>query len=60
MQHNLVDEYRLMVHEVVVGHGKRMFGEGGVPAALKLVDTQRFPSGVLVLTYRPAQDEAAG
>lgn len=58
MQHNLVDEYRLMVHPVVVGHGKRMFGEGAAPAALKLVDTQTFPSGVIVLTYEPARQEA--
>lgn len=60
MQHNLVDEYRLMVHPVVVGHGKRMFAEGGAPAALQLVDTQTFPSGVIVLTYEPARQEAAG
>jgi dihydrofolate reductase len=49
-----------MVHPVVVGHGKRMFAEGGAPAALQLVDTQTFPSGVIVLTYEPARQEAAG
>lgn len=42
----------------MLGHGKRMFGEGAAPAALKLVDTQTFPSGVIVLTYEPARQEA--
>jgi dihydrofolate reductase len=59
MQHDLVDEYRLMVHPVVVGSGKRLFSEGGGTTALQLVDTQTFPSGVIVLTYQPARQDAA-
>ena len=55
MEHDLVDEYRLMVFPVVVGKGKRLFGDGLDTAALKLVDTKVFGSGVVVLTYRPAQ-----
>lgn len=54
MQHDLVDEYRLMVFPVVVGSGERLFGEGGGMKTLKLVETRAFDSGVVVLIYKPA------
>lgn len=54
MQHDLVDEYRLLVYPVVLGSGKRLFGEGSA-ASLKLVDTRTFSSGVVALIYHPAQ-----
>ena len=50
MEHDLIDEYRLMVHPVVLGSGKRLF-EGGRTMTLKLVDTKAFSSEVVVLTY---------
>ncbi len=50
MRHGLIDEYRLMVFPIVVGSGKRLFGEGG-EKTLKLVETKTFGSGVVVLTY---------
>jgi dihydrofolate reductase len=53
MQHDLVDEYRMMVFSVVVGSGKRLFGEGDTKT-LKLVGSQTFDSGAVVLTYEPA------
>ncbi len=56
-RHDLVDEFRLMVHPVVVGSGKRLFEDGGGPKAMRLVDTKTFGSGVVVLTYRPARGE---
>ena len=50
----LVDELRLMIHPVVVGNGGRLF-ENGVPkAALELVDSRTFATGVVSVTYRPA------
>lgn len=52
-QHNLIDEYRLMIHPVVLGGGKRLFQEGGDTSELRLMDTQTFSSGVVVLTYAP-------
>ncbi|MGB3633973.1 MAG: dihydrofolate reductase family protein [Rubrobacteraceae bacterium] len=52
MQHDLVDRYRLLVYPVVVGKGKRLFEEG-VPATLKLLDSQSFSSGVVALVYEP-------
>jgi dihydrofolate reductase len=53
MPHDLIDEYRLMIHPVVVGSGKRLFRDGSDTTALRLVDTKTFPSGVIVLTYQP-------
>jgi dihydrofolate reductase len=55
MQHDLIDEYRLMVFPLVVGSGKRLFREGIDDMVLYLVDTQTLGSGVVVLTYWPAQ-----
>jgi dihydrofolate reductase len=59
VEHNLVDEYRLMVFPTVLGSGKRVFGDGGggggAPAALRLVEARPVGSdGVLVLIYVPA------
>jgi len=53
MQHDLIDEYRLMVYPVVLGQGKRLFAEG-VAATLQLVDSRALASGVVVQTYKPA------
>lgn len=55
-QHDLADEYRLMVHPVV-GSGKRLFADGTDLSVLQLVDTKPFPSGNIVLTYQPAKKE---
>jgi dihydrofolate reductase len=61
MEHDLIDEYRLMVFPIVVGKGKRLFGDVGETRTLRLVDTKPVgPDGVLVLTYRPVAKEAEG
>ncbi len=54
MQQDLIDEYRLMIYPVVLGSGKRLFQAGTIPAELKLVESQSFSSGVVALTYQPA------
>jgi dihydrofolate reductase len=51
---DLVDEYRLWVSPVVLGKGKRLFGNGVPPRGLSLVATRSTPKGVLLNTYRPA------
>ena len=56
MQHNLVDEYRFMVHPVVLGSGKRLFTEGTEKFKLTLVDTKSFKTGIVVLQYQPERD----
>lgn len=50
-----IDEYQLLVHPIVLGGGKRLFGEGGARTALRLVETKTFDSGVVLLTYQPAE-----
>ena len=57
MQHDLIDEYRIMVHPVVVGSGKRLFRDGSQNKVLKLVDAKTFNSGIVVLSYQPAGKE---
>jgi dihydrofolate reductase len=52
MQHDLVDRYRLLVYPLVVGKGKRLFGED-IPAMLKLLESQSFSSGVVALVCEP-------
>jgi len=53
LDHGLVDEYRLFVYPVVLGHGKRLFVEGSVPSAMRWVDTKTTSTGVVVSTYQP-------
>jgi dihydrofolate reductase len=61
MEHDLIDEYRLMVFPILVGKGKRLFGDTEETKAMKLVNTKQVgPDGVLILTYRPAGKEAEG
>jgi dihydrofolate reductase len=61
MEHDLIDEYRLMVFPVVLGSGKRLFADTSDTTALRLVESQPVGSeGVLILTYQPAGKEEEG
>ncbi|MBD0357309.1 MAG: dihydrofolate reductase family protein [Rubrobacter sp.] len=60
MRRGLIDEYRLMVFPVVLGSGQRLFGDGIEETVLELVGTDTFDTGVVVLTYRPAEKKAEG
>jgi dihydrofolate reductase len=55
MQHDLVDEYRLLVHPVVVGKGKRLFREDSQKKELRLIEARAFGTGVVALTYQPTE-----
>ncbi|TMK41836.1 MAG: dihydrofolate reductase [Actinobacteria bacterium] len=61
IEHQLVDEYRLMVFPVVLGAGKRLFADTGTTNALRLAQSQAVGDGVLILTYHPvsAAEQAA-
>jgi dihydrofolate reductase len=50
-QHDLVDEYRLMVHPLVLGKGKKLFRDGSDPSKFRLLRTQQTSAGVLILDY---------
>ncbi|SFQ59570.1 dihydrofolate reductase family protein [Hymenobacter arizonensis] len=54
MAHHLIDEYRLMVHPLVLGSGKRLFVEES-RAKLRLVNSRTTSTGVALLTYEPDQ-----
>ena len=52
--HDLIDEYRLMVHPIVLGDGSKRLFAGAPRRTLTLADTLALPNGVVVNTYRPA------
>jgi dihydrofolate reductase len=58
IERDLVDELRLMVFPVVLGDGKRLFGETSDKKPLRLVDSKIVGDGVAILTYQPATKEA--
>ena len=60
LEEDLVDELRLMVYPVVLGTGKRLFGETSDKKPLRLVDSKVVGDGVTILTYEPAGAETKG
>jgi dihydrofolate reductase len=54
MRHDLIDEYRIHVHPIVLGGGTQLFPSGGLPATLRLTGSRTLDSGVVSLTYVPA------
>jgi dihydrofolate reductase len=55
IEHDLVDELRLMVFPVVLGSGKRLFGETSDRKDLRLTDSKAVGDGVAILTYEPVK-----
>jgi dihydrofolate reductase len=53
MEHDLVDEYGLTIHPLMLGSGKRLFDERGEMRPLRLVDVKTSTTGVILVTYRP-------
>jgi dihydrofolate reductase len=54
LEHDLVDELRLMVYPVILGTGKRLFGDPGQKKTLRLADSKVVGDGVVILTYAAA------
>jgi dihydrofolate reductase len=60
LANELVDELRLFIHPIVFGRGKRLFGDGTIPAAFRLVDAEATPTGVIIARYERAGDIITG
>lgn len=60
LKNNLVDEFWLKIFPIVIGEGKRLFTEGTIPAAFKLMDCKFTPSGVIVANYKRNADVKIG
>ena len=56
MEHDLVDELRLMLCPFVLGAGERLFGEAGDRNPMRLVDTRTVGDGLVLLAYQPVRD----
>ena len=55
MRHDLVDEYVLLIHPLVLGSGRRLFADDGSFAALRLADSVTTTTGVVIATYQPTE-----
>jgi dihydrofolate reductase len=60
LEHDLVDEMRLMVYPVVLGTGKRLFGETSDKKPMRLIDSKTIGDGITLLTFQPAGKKAQG
>jgi dihydrofolate reductase len=60
LANDLIDEVRLVIYPLVLGRGKRFFGEGTIPAAFKLADSKTSPNGVLLTRYERAGEVTTG
>src|SRR5436309_369234 len=56
LKHNLIDTFRIWQFPVVIGAGKRLFGEGTIPCSFRLVDTQQTATGAVLHVYERAGD----
>jgi len=60
MQHGLIDKYRLWIHPLVLGRGKRLFPDRESPLALKLIETKTTGTGVVIHVYQPSGNPEPG
>ena len=60
LQSDLVDELWLKIYPVILGKGKRLFGEGTIPAGFELAESKASPSGVILAKFRRAGDIKLG
>ena len=56
IRENLIDEYRLVIHPVAIGHGRGLFSALPAPLRLDLIDARTFPSGTAIHVYRPHEE----
>ena len=60
LKHDLVDEFWLKIFPVTLGMGKRLFGEGAIPASFTMVEAKYSPAGVVIVTFKRAGEVKTG
>jgi dihydrofolate reductase len=60
LKHRLIDEMQLLIFPVIIGSGKRLFGEGTIPTGFKLVDNKISGTGVIVARYAQTGELVTG
>jgi dihydrofolate reductase len=60
LKHDLVDELWLKIFPITLGRGKRLFGDGSIPAAFDLIESTVTPSGVIIANYKRAGEVKTG
>lgn len=58
MRHQLVDEFILLIHPLILGSGRRLFADAGAFAELRLIDAPTTTTGVVIATYRRSKEAA--
>src|SRR5207253_2275372 len=57
MQRNVIDDYVLLIHPLVLGNGRRLFSDGGASLRLQLASSRATDKGVVIATYNPEVTE---
>ena len=60
LQHDLVDEFWLNIHPIILGKGKKLFDDSAMPAAFTLVESTTTPSGVIMVNYKRGGEVKTG
>ena len=60
LKHDLVDELWLLIHPLTLGTGKKLFDNGTIPGAFRLIESTATPSGVIVANYKRAGEVKTG
>ena len=60
LKNDLIDEFRLKIFPLTIGAGKRLFGDGTIPASFKLLESSNSPAGVIMANYSRSGDIKTG
>jgi dihydrofolate reductase len=60
LEHNLVDEFWLNIHPIILGKGKRLFNDAAIPTAFEIVESKVTSTGVFMVNYKNAGDVKTG
>jgi dihydrofolate reductase len=60
LQHDLVDEFALKIHPIILGKGKKLFDDGAIPSAFKVIESTVTPSGVIAVSYKRSGEVKTG